>query len=647
MAEETVYASWFAEAENMDTSAERLEELARYPRLQPLVAANPATPASILKRLAKEQDVAVRRAVALNPNTPVDQLCLLAVEFPEEFLRNPVLPILNLTRPTFIEGLAFEAWCSLLRFEKISPAWIKLIRDDRRYFYSKSTERALMDLHVSQIPAGGPDQALRPQDVRRIYLKNLPDLKRLKLEEETELFLLVVLLFPHLSPLLNKQWQAATSVAPLRVAELLAFTKQPGTKTLAALAQVSNPLILSQVARHPASPQRFLKGLAIYKRSVPDATRALQAVYNAAANNAHTPLETLYALASAKEPYVRAIAARHAALEPRDRSILALDEDATVRAALASFPHLTAELFTTLVQDTSPIVRAALARNVKIPPALLSTLAIDPQPAVREAAAGNPRLPLEAQVTLMADAVEDVRVSLSRHARLRVDHAEKLSRDLSPRVRAALAANPRTPVSLLPVLLHAEEPEVWAGLAHHPRLAPEMLTLLAHQGDARTRLAVAAHTRTPVETLAELAQDRTHAMWCALASNPNTPLNVLEQALPTNDIGLLYRLREHPAMTHVHHRPLLALLAERLQPLVAAHSVPNWLRKALLQYFNALPIELVSLFVISPYWQERYLLATRPHTPEVVLQRLAQDGIYPVREAARKRLEERQRTKGH
>ena len=86
------------EAADPHTAFERLVELSVLPMLAPIVAANPATGASILRNLAAH-DEATRAAVAANPNAPLDVLLRLAGEFPAAFCANPVLPLLLLEQP--------------------------------------------------------------------------------------------------------------------------------------------------------------------------------------------------------------------------------------------------------------------------------------------------------------------------------------------------------------------------------------------------------------------------------------------------------------------------------------------------------------------------------------------------------------------
>jgi predicted component of type VI protein secretion system len=67
--------------------------------LRRLVAANPASPGGLLEALSCCPDLLTQRAVARNPNTPRDTLFRLSVHHPEDFLDNPVFPLLLLEDP--------------------------------------------------------------------------------------------------------------------------------------------------------------------------------------------------------------------------------------------------------------------------------------------------------------------------------------------------------------------------------------------------------------------------------------------------------------------------------------------------------------------------------------------------------------------
>ncbi|MDJ0742260.1 MAG: hypothetical protein QNJ32_02740 [Xenococcaceae cyanobacterium MO_167.B27] len=57
------------------------------------------TPTDVLEELSKDEDAAIREAVAGNPNTPVEVLKNLSEEFPEAVTGNPVFDLLLLDNP--------------------------------------------------------------------------------------------------------------------------------------------------------------------------------------------------------------------------------------------------------------------------------------------------------------------------------------------------------------------------------------------------------------------------------------------------------------------------------------------------------------------------------------------------------------------
>ncbi|HEY4386624.1 MAG TPA: hypothetical protein VGN34_19380, partial [Ktedonobacteraceae bacterium] len=149
MSDEIVSPALFTEAANMDTFPARLTALARFAVLQPLIAANPATPPATLEQLSTSNDSGIRRAVAQNPNASVQTLCLLAGEFPQEFLQNPIIPFLSMTRPAFVKDLPLFSWASLLRFENLSRSWLQQIVTDKSYQRNRSPILQLVQLHVA------------------------------------------------------------------------------------------------------------------------------------------------------------------------------------------------------------------------------------------------------------------------------------------------------------------------------------------------------------------------------------------------------------------------------------------------------------------------------------------------------------------
>lgn len=68
-------------------------------------ALNSKTSANRLRELSKSLDQRIRQAIAQNPNTPPDILIILFNKFPLQVLHNPVLNLILLERPNFLEEL--------------------------------------------------------------------------------------------------------------------------------------------------------------------------------------------------------------------------------------------------------------------------------------------------------------------------------------------------------------------------------------------------------------------------------------------------------------------------------------------------------------------------------------------------------------
>lgn len=104
------------EAKSLTTSPERLAELISMSvELARAVAANPNAPPKLLQKLSKYNDLKTRQNVALNPNTTMYVLFKLGKNFPEEFLNNPILGLLLLENPNFLESVPTDTFIELLR----------------------------------------------------------------------------------------------------------------------------------------------------------------------------------------------------------------------------------------------------------------------------------------------------------------------------------------------------------------------------------------------------------------------------------------------------------------------------------------------------------------------------------------------------
>lgn len=632
----------------MDTKPGRLDELARLPRLMPIVAANPATPAETLEKLAKSNSEAICRAVAHNPNTPLPVLLRLAQMYPLEFLSNPVLPLLNLSQPDFIKRLDGAAWLQLLRYDRVPSAWLKWMKQGLILQGDARRWEVLEELRFHVAVAGEVSKGWEKQ--ASIALYEDARLRNYFSRMNAQLLLLCLLAFPDVMT----QWGIGLSSLRKDVQRMvLQQSPQLSGETLAWLAHDQAPSIRCAIARLRQTPAKVLKKLI--------ETSSDASVRRAVASNPYTPPKLLRRLAEDSEAAVRQAVAHHPHIPLEVLENLALDADFTVRAATALHPRLSLEVYQLLVNDTHAQVRVKLASNVHAPDETLLALARDEHLEVRMAVARNPRLPAEAFRLLIEETGVPVRQSLARNPRLPLPLLEQLASDPSPSIRRSLAANPRTPLplleswlqsevsgaglpgivqSLLPARIRPHEPGDTAlliALARNPRATSALLTRLAEQsqGKARAlvtlRAAVAAHKRTPVEVLRKLASHAELAIRRSLAVNPHTPLDVLQQLLDTEDADLRMRIAHHPAVLGDQRRILIAQVMKIISQGKTSSNAPAWF----LAQQTGLAESRLPALADAVSWRDRYLAARHPKASQELLAALSRDGNRFVRAAAR------------
>ncbi len=647
------------EAASIDTPLGRLNELARIPALTALVAANPATASETLERLAQSKEKAVRQAVAQNPNTPIRQLVRLAREFPQEFLSNPILPLLNISQPNFIKEFDAGLWLQLLRTDQIPPAWVKALHQGH-ILASWQAQEALEEARLHIAVAGEATSRWKKQASEALQKDRR--LFRYLYTIHPDIFLLCILVFPALGTQWSTELYWRRKEIPLL---LLAHCPELDGSLIARLARNPEIPLRCAAARHPRAPAKVLSKLA-------DGSQAAQ-VRRAVASNPGASVKLLRRLAGDSEASVRQATAHHPRLTLELLEVLALDPDPTVRAAAALHPKLSLVIYQLLAEDVEPEVRAALARNVHAPRETLLALAQDAIPEVRIALARNPRLPAEAFTLLFQDTQASVRPSLASNPRLPLPLLEQLAADPDPDIRRGLAANPRTPQELLeswfeeatnkeplaarlaqPLFLlrkpnQSSDKALLLALARNPRATPALLTRLAqyHSGKFQSliglRAAVAAHKHTPVETLRWLAGQQERPIQEALASNPHTPLEVLKQTLSAANPKVWARIAHHPAVLRDQRRILSALLMEKISKDRAATNLPFWF----IYPFTELPESRMSDSVNSTFWQDRFVVACQEKAPQAILEALRHDGNRFVRAAARSTLIKRARATSH
>ena len=114
------------------------ESTGKFTSVDRLIAAHEKALPETLSKLSHSSDVATRRRVVSNPNTPTEDFIRLGQQFSKEFLSNPLLDMLLLEDPRLLEELPepllisilkrpscpedFLAWASKLDSEKVQLA---------------------------------------------------------------------------------------------------------------------------------------------------------------------------------------------------------------------------------------------------------------------------------------------------------------------------------------------------------------------------------------------------------------------------------------------------------------------------------------------------------------------------------------------
>ncbi len=447
--------------------------------------------------------------------------------------------------------------------------------------------------------------------------------------------------------------------------------------------------VLCGLAGHPHTTLPLLLRLAAH-------TDRPLALADTLVRREHLPPPLAEALLSHPDPGVRRRLAVHRSTPLHVLRVLAHDEEAAVRAAVATMggagigytptgrhpwdryqrEDLPAEVYAHLAADPVPSVRAEVARNSSVPAEIRAGLAADADTEVRRCAALR-ALPDETMYRLMRDPERQVRETAlmtaavqSRWARFPADLIDVFADDgrYHRETAASLAA-------LTPELFGRcwARPHLRAGLAANSGLPVDrMRACLADEGLA---VALAANPALPAPLLEELAAIASPRVREELLYRPDLPhglqrqlveagdgyeLPEIEALLPEHaDLAerLSYLDHPHPAyrrtLTRSPDLPVEAvarlaadadfttrlLTCERHQQVPGAALVDvlgTWTghsREDLLRH-PCLPVETLAGYAAGDNPRDRYAIASRPDVPREVMLRLLADGNVHVRATA-------------
>ncbi|BAY13823.1 hypothetical protein [Calothrix sp. NIES-2098] len=402
------------------------------------------TTPELLTELAGHEDLQVRQAVAGNPNAPIDVLFQLAGEFPQEFLENPILPLLQLENPEFHTLIPYSVIQIILACEDTPEDWLRrfatsgchdyllaivqnpqaskqvlqLVAENE---YCNAFIRELIELHIN-IAGEMQSDWQEYADNKLQYILNILesgcsqpgelgcDFSNSPKEQYYQFTFWQLGIGPKLQFAKTSEYLRETiakfSNAPpeylrelltlkTKISTLLEVAKNPNTpiECLIELANRNSRVVRETVMRNPRLPRSIVNHF-FQERFL--------------ATHPHTEVEKLRELCASKWSFIRAIVAKHPNLELSDLEKLARSPDWRIRVSVASHPRSDLHILKHLTGDKSILVRQAVALNSQTPQECLEILSRDRNIYVRANVAKNSYTPLEILLLLSED--KDIRI---------------------------------------------------------------------------------------------------------------------------------------------------------------------------------------------------------------------------------------------
>ena len=628
------------EAADPSTPPERLVELvAEGVALARLVAKNPGAPEGLLTELSHSPDTATRRALVMNPATPLATMEPIARQFPEELLDNPALDLFLLENPTFFRDLPVPVLRALVKRDRC-PAGVLA--------QAAAVADELVQLGICQNASAAPDT------IRALQASSWS-----AVSEAAAMHVTMT------EPLEDWKTRIVTATMDmLRQTEsqkrlwCLPFLRRAAQVRGATARSASTYPVLDEILDEAGRAYSDKAVLARLERQV--ITEELR-LREAAAENLATPISLLVRLAGDAESSVRTRVAMNPATPIALLEQLARDADDGVRSQVAENPATPIALLERLAGDAEWRPRYKAAGNPATPIALLERLAGDEEVSVREAVAENPATPIAIKGTILAgfanqeyvwsreraaknpatpgtalerlagDAEYRVREAVAKHQSAPGTALERLAGDEETyvNVRRAVAENQATPITLLEKL--AGDASCWVRFAVADNQATPIairetiLASLASYTHLDARRAVAEYSATPIALLEQLAGDEEEWIRSAVARNQAAPSAVLERLAGDASCWVREEVAKNQAAPIAIRETILANIASHEN--VVASRVTRWV----IANDQATPIALLERLAGDADQSIRAEVAKNQSTPIALLEQLASDANEDVR----------------
>ncbi|BAY89344.1 hypothetical protein [Tolypothrix sp. LEGE 11397] len=530
-------------------------------------ANNIDTTPELLTELATHQDIKIRQAIAGNPNTPIDVLFQLAEEFPIEFIKNPILPLLQLENTNFYTTIPYRVVLNILASEDAPEEWLIAFATTGYYDYllvivqnpqtSKQVLqlvaenqycsdyiRRLIEMHVNiaqEMPSGWQEYAdHKLQDIldsiaSRFYntgelgCNSYNNVKgeyyqftfwllgigpKLQLAKASEYVREAIAKFSDTPP----EYLRELLSLKIKITTIIEVAKNKNTpvECLIELVNHNSRVVREAAMRNPSLPRSIVNNFFQERCLV---------------TNPHTVVEKLRELCTSRWSFIRARVAKHPNLELSDLEKLARSPEWRIRVAVASHPRADMHILKHLTQDKSILVRRAVALNSQTPQASLEKLSRDRHVYVRANVAKNPHTPSEILLLLY--------------------------QEQDRRILQNLALNPATPQELRAQLQlqHIQSKSnyiyLWLRLFSAPYNYPG---IEIKELPSQEQYDIAASAITPIPQLLELIKivpddiywEAVHNIWQQVVCNPDVSAELLLQILDIRSVDIYAAVASHP-----------------------------------------------------------------------------------------------------
>lgn len=515
------------------------------------------TPSEILVELAKSKDKEILRAIAGNPNTPVEVLETLGAEFPDTIVNNPIFDLLLLENPESKFVLLSLARASTTSVEKLKElanypnmvivdAVVKNLKTptniidniyknnryylpDKIFLNNKNTGGATLE--IVAIKTGATNEEINNLIINHpnVFFDTINAIKLCNGYLDIPPYVLHSLLNHK-----NKNIVRLIVNHPNITAEILKELSLNGDGE-----------IRRAVAKHPNTSQDVLHSLARYTGESNHGIRCIIAARKDISDETIIMLADDFALSDYRSCYIKEKLASNPIVKKSVINNLIEDEHHRVRAAITAREDISEEQTMMLAYDLSDLVRKKLADNPKVSNAvkkLLNTFNQSRKSFIHTEKFKKKQLARKDINELPINAIDEqnirkkarsekhfLRLKLSTITIISTSAIKQIINNSEHSFLLGLTNNINSPPEILEILATDENYLVRQNVANHPKATLDTLNKLKTDENINVREKVAANSNISLEIIKELAQDSMAAVRQAIVNNPHTTTAILNE----------------------------------------------------------------------------------------------------------------------